>query len=146
MFPWLPKAVPICLCLSLILPRTGRAQAGLRQAPAPRAASQDRGSDAFPAAMLGALPLMSGFYLTSSPQKGLAFTLADAMLIGTIVKIRSDKGIPPKDAAVYYYLLGAVNVADLALSVLQVRADVRARISLDLNPADQPGLLLAWHF
>ena len=168
MFPW-PKGIPsrlfpaLSLALSLGLPamareglptpaaaKTAEPAAFMAGEPLPgaatAAASRSPGSDPFLAAMLGALPLMSGFYLTSAPQKGAAFTLADAVLIGTIVKIRSDKNIPPKDAAVYYYLLGAVNVADLLLSVMQVRSDAAARLSVNLNPPNQPGFQLAWRF
>ena len=70
------------------------------------------------------------------------------MLIGTIVMIRSDKNIPPKDVSVYYYLLGGVNVADAILSVLQARSDAASRLSVTLNPnpLDMPGFRLAWRF
>ncbi|HKP96229.1 MAG TPA: hypothetical protein VJ385_10765 [Fibrobacteria bacterium] len=141
MFPWLPKAVSPGLCLASILCVTALpARAAEPARPRPQAA------DPFLAAMLGALPLMSGFYLTSTPQKGAVFTLADAMLIGTIVMIRSDENVPPKDASVYFYLLGAVNAADLALSVLQARSDAAARLSVTLNPPDKPGFRLGWRF
>ncbi len=168
MFPWRLKALFPFFCLVLGLPFSAGAQGvpGMRETvtvpetPASvslaekdpilvmgaTAKTRKQSSDPFLAAVLGALPLLSGFYLTSEPQKGAAFTLADAVLIGTIVRIRSDKNTPPKDAAVYYYLLGAVNLADLALSVMQVRADADSRLSVNLNPSDPPGLQLAWRF
>jgi hypothetical protein len=160
MFPWWPKAILPGLCLALMLSPQGARAAASQPAVqdsvrAPAADSQRASAlprpraeavDPFLAAMLGAMPLMSGFYLTSSPQKGIVFTLADAMLIGTIIMIRSDKHIPPKDAAVYFCLLGAVNVADLALSVLQARSDAASRLSVYLDPPDRPGFRLAWRF
>jgi hypothetical protein len=139
MFPYWPKAMPnrYCLALALLLGLPPSTEA---KAP-PKAAT-----DPFLVAMLGALPLMSGYYLTTTPQKGAAFTLADAVLIGSIVRIRSDRNIPPEDAAVYYGLLGAVNVADMALSLLQARSDAEPRFSVTVNPQDLAGIRLAWRF
>ncbi|MEO7427050.1 MAG: hypothetical protein ABI036_17815 [Fibrobacteria bacterium] len=144
MFFFWPKAIVPCLCLALCLP--GRAEAQSREHLGPPANSAVAHEDPFLVAMLGAMPLLSGFYLTSAPQKGAVFTLADAVLIGSILKIRSDKNIPQKDAAVYAYLLGAVNVADMALSLMQFRSDAASRLTLIVIPTDQPGLLLAWRF
>lgn len=109
--------------------------------PRPAAAA-----DPFLAAMLGALPLASGFYVSDTPVKGVAFTLADVMLIGAIIQIRSDADKPPKDAATYYWLLAGVNLADAVLSALQARSDAARRLSVNVNPSDRPGILLGWRF
>jgi hypothetical protein len=174
MFPWWPKAMLPGLCLSLIAalcpeataanpvsgpgvpapqtvaaaPADPSAPAGPAAPPSPatKHAAATPATDPFLAAMLGILPLGSGFYVTSTPQKGIVFTLADAMLIGTIMMIRSDDSIPPKDVANYYYLLGAVNLADLALSLLQARNDAAVRLNITLNQPDRPGVALAWRF
>lgn len=103
-------------------------------------------ADPFIAAVLGAIPLTSGFYLTTSPQKGIVFTLADLVLIGTVVSIRRDSAASQKDVPMYYGLIAAVNIADLVFSVMQVKSDEAARIKLTLNPLDQPGFKLAWQF
>lgn len=102
--------------------------------------------DPFLAAMLGALPLSSGFYLTSAPRKGLVFTLSDAMLLAAIVNVRRDERKQPEDATAYYALLGAVNLADLALSLLQAKTDAATRLRIVPNPPDRPGFVLAWTF
>jgi hypothetical protein len=98
------------------------------------------------AAALGVLPLASGFYVSRTPVKGAAFTLADLMLIGAIVQVRSDANHNPKDAVIYYWLMAGINVADALLSVLQVQSDAAKRLSVNINPSDQPGLLLGWRF
>lgn len=113
--------------------------------PAARPRAQEAG-DPFTAAALGALPLVSGFYLSASPIKGAAFTLADLMLIGAIIQIRSDANRPPKDAVPYYWLLAGTNLADAVLSVLQVRSEAAQRLSVNINPSDRPGILLGWRF
>lgn len=115
----------------------------------PRPAARQRpkeAGDPFLAAALGALPLVSGFYVSESPVKGAAFTLADLMLIGAIIQIRSDANRPPKDAAPYYWLLAGVNLADAVLSALQVQSEAAQRLSVNINPTDRPGILLGWRF
>jgi hypothetical protein len=132
----------------------GQAAAGRAAAPAAdpcapvRAARPQRAEagDPFLAAVLGALPLASGFYVSDSPVKGAAFSLADLMLIGAIIQVRSDPDRPPKDAAAYYWLLAGVNLADAMLSVLQVRSDAARHLSVNVNPTDRPGFLLGWRF
>lgn len=116
-------------------------------APAPRPAHRKPdASDPFMAAALGILPLASGFYVSTTPVKGAAFTLADLMLIGAVVQVRSDANHNPKDAVMYYWLMAGVNVADALLSVLQVQSDAAKRLSVNLNPSDRPGVLLGWRF
>jgi hypothetical protein len=116
-------------------------------APVRRAAPrQSDANDPFLAAALGMLPLASGFYVSATPVKGAAFTLADIMLIGAIVQVRSDVNHNPKDAVIYYWLMAGLNVADALLSVLQVQSDAAKRISLNINPSDRPGVLLGWRF
>jgi hypothetical protein len=116
-------------------------------APAVRAAPRklDAG-DPFLAAALGVLPLASGFYVSETPVKGAAFTLADLMLIGAIVQVRSDANHNPRDAVTYYWLMAGINVADALLSVLQVQSDAAKRLSVNINPSDRPGVLLGWRF
>lgn len=113
--------------------------------PEPKPRKVDAG-DPFLAAALGVLPLASGFYVSSSPVKGAAFTLADLMLIGAIVQVRSDANHSPKDAVTYYWLLAGINLADAALSVMQVQSDAAKRLSVNINPSDRPGFLLGWRF
>jgi hypothetical protein len=116
-------------------------------APPPRLAPRKPdAADPFMAAALGVLPLASGFYVSRTPVKGAAFTLADLMLIGAIVQVRSDANHNPKDAVIYYWLMAGINVADALLSVLQVQSDAAKRLSVNINPSDQPGLLLGWRF
>jgi hypothetical protein len=115
-------------------------------APARRAAPRQSDADPFMAAALGVLPLASGFYVTRTPIKGAAFTLADLMLIGAIVQVRSDPNHNSKDAVIYYWLMAGINVADALLSVLQVQSDAAKRLSININPSDQPGVLLGWRF
>jgi hypothetical protein len=110
-----------------------------------RAIKQDAG-DPFAAAAMGVLPLASGFYVSDAPIKGIVFTLADIMLIGTIIQIRNNDSIPRKDVATYYYLLGAVNIADALLSVLQVRSDAAKRVSLNVVPSQEPKIILGVRF
>lgn len=111
-----------------------------------RRRAPSKSADPMLAAFLGVIPLSSGFYLTSAPQKGLAFTLADAVLIGSIWNIRRDDKIPDGDVQPYFFLLGAVNLADAALSLWQARSDEAARITVSLNPSGEPVIGLAWHF
>lgn len=135
-----PRPVDTCLAGGPIQP-SGPVRP--RQETArPRPAS----GDPFLAAMLGALPLTSGFYVSEAPIKGVAFSLADVMLIGAIIQIRSDANRPPKDAATYYWLLAGVNLADAVLSALQVQSDAAKRLSVNVNPSDRPGFLLGWRF
>ncbi|HLP40635.1 MAG TPA: hypothetical protein VK465_03935, partial [Fibrobacteria bacterium] len=96
--------------------------------------------------MLGAVPLASGYYVTSSPHKGLAFTLADAVILGSIWNIRRDETLPDRDVVPYFALLGAVNAADALLSLLQARADARIRLSVTLTPSGEPKFGLVRHF
>jgi hypothetical protein len=112
----------------------------------PAARPRPASGDPFLAAMLGAFPLTSGFYVSEAPIKGVAFSLADVMLIGAIIQIRSDANRPPKDAAAYYWLLAGVNLADAVLSALQVQSDAAKRLSVNINPSDRPGFLLGWRF
>ena len=111
----------------------------------PKAAMHDAG-DPFVAAAMGVLPLASGFYVSDTPVKGIAFTLADIMLIGTILQIRSNDSIPRKDISLYYLLLGGVNILDAGLSVLQVRSDAAKRVSLHIVPSDHPQVILGFRF
>lgn len=115
-------------------------------APRPPKRAPAKSADPMLAAFLGVIPLSSGFYLTSAPQKGLAFTLADAVLIGSIWNIRRDDKIPDGDVKPYFFLLGAVNLADAALSLWQARSDEAARITVRLNPSGEPVIGVAWHF
>lgn len=101
--------------------------------------------DAFVCAVVGIIPLASGYYLTSAPSKGIAFSLADAVLIGSIWNIRRDDNIPDRDVAPYFFLLGAVNALDAVLSGLQARNDA-VRIRTTLTPSGEPTVGLAWTF
>lgn len=102
-------------------------------------------ADPFAAVLRGIIPLNSGFYLTSTPAKGLAFTLADVVLIGSIWNIYSDDHIPDRDVRPYFFLLGAVNAVDAVLSGLQARNDA-VRIRATLTPSGEPMVGLAWNF
>lgn len=141
--PYALKTFAAALCLALA-PVPARAADDCCEKPKP-ALKQDAG-DPFAAAAMGFLPLASGFYVSDAPIKGAAFTLADIMLIGTIIQIRSNDSLPRKDVATYYYLLGAVNIADAVLSVLQVRSDAAKRVSLNVIPSENPGFILGYRF
>jgi hypothetical protein len=95
--------------------------------------------------VLGAVPLASGYYLTATPQKGLAFTLADVVLLGAAWNIRRDETLPDRDLAPYFVLLGAVNAVDGLLSLLQARTDA-ARVRATLTPSGEPQVVFAWTF
>lgn len=126
-------------------------------APAPSGRPAAKGSDPMLAAFLGAIPLASGYYLTSAPRKGIAFTVADAVIIGSIWNIRREReranrrpgevpNPPDRDVTPYFALLGAVNLADACLSLWQARTDEAARIRVTLNASGKPVLGLAWNF
>ena len=118
-------------------------------APASGHAGQTPGrksADPVVAAFLGLLPLGSGFYVTSTPWKGLAFTLADAVLLGSIYNIRRDDNLPDRDVVPYFVLLAGVNAVDAALSAWQAHKDLAARVSLSLTPSGDPKVALAWTF
>ena len=129
--------VPVNRAEPIPVPAQGSAKTALRKAPDPVLAG-----------FLGLIPLASGFYLTSTPHKGLAFTIADAVLIGSIWNIRRDDNLPDGDVAPYFVLLGAVNLADAALSLWQARSDeaAHARIRITLNASGEPVIGLAWNF
>jgi len=107
----------------------------------PRATSVDP----FVCALVGIIPLSSGYYLTEAPRKGIAFSLADAVLIGSIWNIRRDDHIPDSDVVPYFVLLGAVNALDAILSGLQARNDA-VRVRTTLTPSGEPMVGLAWTF
>lgn len=105
-----------------------------------------KSADPVLAAFLGLLPLGSGFYVTSTPWKGLAFTLGDAVLLGTIYNIRRDDRLPDGDVVPYFALLAGVNAVDAALSAWQARKDLPVRARLSLTPSGDPKVALAWTF
>ena len=141
--PFALKYLAAALCLALAAPQA-RAADDCCEKPK-KAIRQDAG-DPFAAAAMGMLPLASGFYVSDSPKKGIVFSLADIMLIGTIIQIRNNDSLPRSDVATYYYLLGAVNIADAVLSVLQVRSDAAKRVSLNIIPSQEPKVVLGVRF
>jgi hypothetical protein len=109
-------------------------------------APERKSADPVVAGFLGLLPLGSGFYVTSTPWKGLAFTLADAVLLGSIYNIRRDDRLPDGDVVPYFVLLAGVNAVDAALSAWQAHNDRAARVHLSLTPSGDPKMALAWTF
>lgn len=154
----IPRRRVVLVALSLALAgASGSAAAGASAAPGAMASSGHdprpeaapsgaRGPDPLLAFMLGAVPLASGYYVTSSSHKGLAFTLADAVILGSIWNIRRDETLPDRDVVPYFALLGAVNAADALLSLLQARDDARIRLSVTLTPSGEPKFGLVRHF
>lgn len=109
-------------------------------------APERKSADPVVAGFLGLLPLGSGFYVTSTPWKGLAFTLADAVLLGSIYNIRRDDRLPDGDVVPYFVLLAGVNAVDAALSAWQAHKDRAARVHVSLTPSGDPKVALAWTF
>lgn len=138
------KAIAATLALTMAFSAVPSRADDCCEKPKP-ALKQDAG-DPFAAAAMGMLPLASGFYVSDSPKKGIVFSLADIMLIGTIIQIRNNDSLPRSDVATYYYLLGAVNIADAVLSVLQVRSDAAKRVSLNVIPSQEPKVILGVRF
>lgn len=136
------KSLAAALCLA-IAPAQAAADDCCEKPKRPL--KQDAG-DPFAAAAMGFLPLASGFYVSDTPIKGVAFTLADIMLIGTIIQKNSQDSVSRKDMATWYYLLGAVNIGDAVLSVLQVKSDAAKRVSLKITPSAEPRFILGWRF
>ena len=128
--------------LSLVLACTASATPiAASSRPAPQ-----KSADPVLAAFLGIIPLSSGYYMTSTPQKGIVFTLADAVLIGSIWNIRRDENLPDRDVTAYFALMGAVNALDAVLSLWQARTDEAARIRVTLNKSGEPVIGVAWQF
>lgn len=108
--------------------------------------TERKSADPVVAGFLGLLPLGSGFYVTSTPWKGLAFTLADAVLLGSIYNIRRDDRLPDGDVVPYFVLLAGVNAVDAALSAWQAHKDLSAKVHVSLTPSGDPKVALAWAF
>jgi hypothetical protein len=134
------KSMVFVILLALVPAQAQSAPGQAAAAPLPGTA------DPFITGTLGILPFVSGFYLTRKPEKGLIFTLVDAMLVLAIFNARKGRQQDEHNANIYYGLIALNNVADAGLSILQATREHPAAARITLQPEGGIEAGLAWNF
>jgi hypothetical protein len=115
------------------------------QQPAPPVA-EDASLDPFIAASLGAIPFVSGLYLSDRPARGIMFTAIDILMVMGIYTARNTASGDPRNVKSYFVLMGANNILDALLSARYARSSAVPRLTL--FPTEGEGMAgeLHWKF
>ena len=102
--------------------------------------------DPFLAGALGVIPFASGFYVTDKPERGLIFSLVDAMLILGIFSAREGKQQEEHNAKIYYGLIALNNAIDAGLSIWQANREGGPQAHAEIRAEGGFGAGIRWNY